>query len=331
MNTPVKVILDTDIDTDCDDAGTLAMLHTLCDTDEAKLLAVVCNAPTRWGAPCIDAINNYYGRGDIPVGTLSSLNSSVNNGQSHEASRFEAYRQLAREVAPTRRYNERIAESYPHRFGPSGAAVPEAVAIYRQLLAEHSDVVICAIGLLTVLSALMESGPDEISDMTGMELINRSVKRLVVMGGSTFPEGEDAFNWKMAPEAAMNVLNCWPGPLTVSSAGETILTGARLMERMPPEHPIRFAYEAYLESTIRNRSSWDQVTALYAVRGRAKLFEVLQGYSIHYDAVTNRYTWSVNASSPVREWIWPTLPDGEMESLIEDLMMGMTASSVKDD
>ncbi|WP_214627513.1 nucleoside hydrolase [Paenibacillus agaridevorans] len=319
MNVRVNVILDTDIDTDCDDAGTLALLHTLCGTEEAKLLAVVCDAPTRWGAPCIDAINRYYGRGDIPVGALICDEDDSRNG---EASRFGPYRQLAGQIPPARRYNKRIAENYPNRFGENGEAVPEAVALYRQLLAEHTEVVICAVGLLTVLSALMKSGPDAISGMSGMELIRRSVKRLVVMGGGTFPEGEDAFNWKMDPEAAENVLNRWPGPLSVSSAGETILTGARLMERMPPDHPIKFAYEAYLEAPARNRSSWDQVTALYAVRGGANLFEVTEGYSIYYDAATNRYTWSVKASAPEREWIWPALPDEEIGGLIEELMMG---------
>ena len=37
---PVKIIFDTDIGWDCDDAGTLAMLHRLCDKGEAELLAV---------------------------------------------------------------------------------------------------------------------------------------------------------------------------------------------------------------------------------------------------------------------------------------------------
>ena len=37
---PVKIIYDTDIGGDCDDAGTLSMLHRLCDKNEAELLAV---------------------------------------------------------------------------------------------------------------------------------------------------------------------------------------------------------------------------------------------------------------------------------------------------
>ena len=36
---PVKVIFDTDMETDCDDAGALAVLHTLADRDECEILA----------------------------------------------------------------------------------------------------------------------------------------------------------------------------------------------------------------------------------------------------------------------------------------------------
>ena len=36
----VKIIFDTDIGGDCDDAGALAMLHRLCDKGEAQLLAI---------------------------------------------------------------------------------------------------------------------------------------------------------------------------------------------------------------------------------------------------------------------------------------------------
>lgn len=53
----VSIILDTDMDTDCDDVGALAMLHALADNGEAEILGIVCDAPTVWGAPCIEAIN----------------------------------------------------------------------------------------------------------------------------------------------------------------------------------------------------------------------------------------------------------------------------------
>ena len=49
---PVKVIFDTDMYTDYDDIGALAMLHALADAGECELLAVVQstrgNTGPRW-------------------------------------------------------------------------------------------------------------------------------------------------------------------------------------------------------------------------------------------------------------------------------------------
>jgi len=30
---------------------------------------MVCCTSSEWGAPCLDAINTYYGRPDVPIGT----------------------------------------------------------------------------------------------------------------------------------------------------------------------------------------------------------------------------------------------------------------------
>ena len=64
----VKIIYDTDMDTDCDDAGALAILHALADRGEAEILATVVSSRYRWSVPCVEAINRYYGRPDLPIG-----------------------------------------------------------------------------------------------------------------------------------------------------------------------------------------------------------------------------------------------------------------------
>ena len=40
---PVKVIFDTDMANDCDDAGALAVLHALADLGEVEILATATN------------------------------------------------------------------------------------------------------------------------------------------------------------------------------------------------------------------------------------------------------------------------------------------------
>ena len=41
------VLLDTDIDTDCDDVGALAVLHTLQTQRLTTILGVICSVPFR--------------------------------------------------------------------------------------------------------------------------------------------------------------------------------------------------------------------------------------------------------------------------------------------
>ena len=55
--TMTKILFDTDIGGDCDDAGALAMLHRLCDLGECELLAVTACYASPYVAGCIDAIN----------------------------------------------------------------------------------------------------------------------------------------------------------------------------------------------------------------------------------------------------------------------------------
>lgn len=51
---------------------TVAVLHTLADLGEADILAIVTNRkdPGNASAAAVDVINTWYGRGDIPIGTV---------------------------------------------------------------------------------------------------------------------------------------------------------------------------------------------------------------------------------------------------------------------
>ena len=67
-----NIIFDSDCGPDCDDAGALAILHHYADTGNANILAAVCSTTTEYGAAWLDAINTYYGRPDIPIGTTKT-------------------------------------------------------------------------------------------------------------------------------------------------------------------------------------------------------------------------------------------------------------------
>jgi len=107
---PVPIILDTDIGPDCDDAGAVAVLNALADRGEAKLLAMACCTSSEWGAPCVQAINTYYGRPDIPVGTCKREGFLTDSP-----------------------YNGPVAREFPNTL-KTGHAAPDARNLYREIL-----------------------------------------------------------------------------------------------------------------------------------------------------------------------------------------------------
>ncbi len=311
----VSVILDTDIETDCDDVGAIAALHSLADRGEADILGMICSSPLQWGAPCLQVLNTFYHRPDIPIGTFVAENMQE---------QYARYLQEVEELTPERLYNRHIAEHYPSARDKD-AYYPESTSVYRKLLSEQPDrsVVICAIGFLGPLAQLLQSQPDDNSALSGMELVKTKVRLLVSMAIGTFPIGKDRFNWLMDPLSAAYVLNHWPVAIAVSEHGEHIRTGAGLRSALPEPHPVRVAYERYLQGAERSRASWDQVAVLYAVRGTADLFAERAGYRINYDQHTHRHCWSRSGYRDNRDdrYVWPILPPEEMALLIENLMI----------
>ena len=69
---PVQLIFDTDIGNDCDDVLALGMIHALESRGECKLLAVTLTKDNPLAAAFVDAVNTFYGRGEIPIGVCHS-------------------------------------------------------------------------------------------------------------------------------------------------------------------------------------------------------------------------------------------------------------------
>ena len=67
---PVPLIFDTDICGDCDDVLALGMIHALQSRGHCRLLAVTISVDNEQAAPFVDAVNTFYGRGDIPIGVV---------------------------------------------------------------------------------------------------------------------------------------------------------------------------------------------------------------------------------------------------------------------
>src|SRR3954470_7817274 len=67
---PVPLVFDTDMGNDIDDALALGVIHALESRGECKLLAVTVTKDEPISAPFVDAVNTFYGRGDVPIGVV---------------------------------------------------------------------------------------------------------------------------------------------------------------------------------------------------------------------------------------------------------------------
>ncbi len=313
---PVKIIFDTDMDTDVDDVGALAILHALADLGEAELLVVIHSAPKPEGPVCAQAVNAWYGRESVPVGWTDwpDLDSSPTYAHYRKAQAW--IKKSDRDYVPV------VAAKYRESKGGKTPPVQDGVLLYRKTLAvaEDGSVVICAVGQLAALAGLLESKPDEHSDLPGPELLARKTKALVTMAMCPYPEYEDTFNWRCDLPSAAKVVNDWPTGLAVMPLGASILAGGRLVAEGKPESPCRLAYDIYVKEEHKSRSSWDLCAVLYAVRGAGPWFRERTGNRIQLDAETGIGRWREDASSP-QIVIEQEASDESIQETLEDLLV----------
>ena len=258
---PVRVVFDTDMGNDVDDALALAVLHALQSRGEARLLAVTITKDNRHAATFIDLVNTFYGRGSIPVG-------AVRNGKTPEDS--------AMIRVPSERRKPDGSFVYPRRL--TGSA-PEAVPVLRRARAAEPDgsVVIVQVGFSTNLARLLASGPDDASPLSGAQLAAQKVRLLSAMAG-WFPTGNPEYNVKTDIPAAQKVFHDWPSPIVFSGfeIGQALLFPAASIENdfaWTPNHPVADAYRAYQRMPY-DRPTWDLTAALYAVRPTRDYFSL---------------------------------------------------------
>lgn len=258
---PVGLILDTDMGPDYDDVGAMALLHSLADSAQVHILATLSSNCYEQTVPCIEVLNTYFGRADIPVGAPKGEN-SVSLTTWHRT-----------------KWTEMLPSRYAHRTRRTSEA-PDAVKVYRKILSESADssVVICSIGFFTNLRDLLVSPPDEYSACSGRELVSRKIKRLVSMAGK-FPEGRE-FNIHTDAPAAGKVIEEWPVEIVFSGfeIGERILTGKDVVSAPGENNPVKEAYRLCMaEGDSEGRMSWDQTAVWVAVKGYEPYFTAERG------------------------------------------------------
>lgn len=266
---PVKIILDTDMRTDYDDAGALACLHALADAGECEILATVACTRDSLAVAACEIINAYYGRPEIPVGCVRDIGESAISNRAHYQMYFKMVKQYQHFVKHLRSND-----------------APDANEVYRRVLAAQPDgsVVICSIGFLTNLRKLVE---------TDRDLVARKVKLWVAMA-CAYPMGEEC-NSKTDAESSRIAIESWPTPIVFSDfqygmdchAGATLAQSAvegnpvadLYRNNLPPADKVQSDRAAYLRCGfgVNGRAAWDQTAVLAAVRGVDSYFNIHRG------------------------------------------------------
>jgi len=281
---PVKIIFDTDIGGDWDDMGALAVLHSFVNSGEAEILAMGVSAighTAKWGPSCVDAVNTYYNRPDIPIGICEG-------GLDY----------------PDSPYNKQISEEFPNEMD----TLYNAAKLYRKVLAIQADtsVVLITVGYFENVAELLNSTADNFSKLSGVELVNKKVKLWVCMGG-IFPDGGTECNTTSSPIQTKFAIDNWPRPILFSGMeiGSKIHTGSRLVE-LPELNPIRRAYEIS-GGLGHEHASFDQTAVLAAIRNPELYWEIIgNGY------VSMSSNWLIGNQ-------WHATPDKGHAYLKEDM------------
>jgi hypothetical protein len=302
---PVDLLFDTDMMTDCDDAGAMAVLHALADRGECRILATVVSSAEPKAALAVEIINTYYRRPELPIGMIKG--EGVRAGS---------------------KFLSGLTERFPHRLTPD--QIPDAAPIYRDLLERAPDdsVVIVTVGYLTNVRKLLDSPAHE-DHLSGLELARRKVRKLVVMGGNFIgdPPRDDLklgnVNFQRDARSAVEVIQQWPGFIDfvgreIGSVPSGLHLGANLI-RTPETNPVRVAYDLY-GGGVKDRHVADLTAVLYAVRGLRDYWEISAPGRMEI-APGASFTWQPEAAGKQRYLRKRPGNDRAVEAALEELLL----------
>lgn len=238
-----NLILGTDWWTDCDDAVAVRLLCRAVKEGKVRLLGVGINACMEYSVASLKGFLQSEGLFGVPFGIdLAATNCGGNPSYQ---------KNLALSLCPN----------------GSNADAEDAVRLYRRLLAQsEGSVEIMEIGFLQVVVDLLESAPDDLSPLCGMDLVKEKVSKMWVMAGKWDADGELEHNFCLNPKtrlAGKRFCELCPVPVTFLGweVGFDVFSGGNLDEK-DVLHRILVDH-----GSAKGRNSWDPMLVLMALVG----------------------------------------------------------------
>lgn len=285
-------ILGTDWWTDCDDAVAVRLLARAAEEGKICLLGVGLNACMEDSAASMDAFLDREGIRDIPIGL------------DRAATDFEGVPVYQKNLAP-----------YAKRYC-SNADAEDAVRLYRRLIVgADGPVEIIEIGFMQVIAAVLQSGPDDISDKCGIDLFREKVRKVWVMAGKWDRDGEKEHNFCNNPRAcAGGEAFCRLCPVPVTFLGWEVGYGVITGSKLPKEDNLYGVMRDH--GSPDGRHSWDPMTALMAVIGDEEEagYELVRG-TARVNAATGE-NYFIRSADGLHGYVRKKMPDGWYEAAI---------------
>jgi len=297
---PERVIFDTDIATDYDDVGAITLLHYYADIGQAKILATIASTKYPRVAAVLSVLNTYFKKPDIPIGVPTGA---------------------ASEDADSQKWSDSITAKYPHKIRSNNQAM-DAVELYRKILAKQPDnsVTLITVGFFTNIVNLLKSEADEYSPLTGQQLVEKKVTKMVSMAGK-FPSGYE-YNMGNDSLASRYVFSHWAKPVIFSGfeIGEKIHTGLPLIDNDKIKNdPVKDVFRISIPQSkddVNGRMSWDETAVFVAIHGPAPYYKLVPGKVKIADDGSD--TWITPGNQC---YLLAISPPAEMQQVINNLIM----------
>ncbi len=276
------VILDGDFGSSTDDLFALEMLIRYEEQDRCQLLGVIVDREGTENAACVDVMATYFGHPDLPIGL-------ERNGVKNPKVWID-YTSLPR-------YTDKSGKLLFSRTLSDYNALPDGWQLYRRMLVAQPDrsVSIISIGFVSSLAQLLQSKGDDISPLSGVELVRRKVKCLYIQGGVFSKANEACYNFGQGISFAQTLISLWPSDVDVIfSPGEV----GQCVEYRPElvisdiswtdRNPIK---QVYLRCNCNTgQKMWDALPVINAIEGDRNFILSERGTVSIDDSAVTRFT-----------------------------------------
>lgn len=252
-----NIIFDTDMGNDVEDAVALDVLYKFDEMKKANLMAIMLNKMGDYPLQYVDLLNTWYGHKRVPIGSIGGPNPDIWPKPNFAKILVEMKDEDGKPV-----YKRTIKDV---------SKLTPAPELYRKLLAKAKDksVTIVSVGYSTNLALLLSTEGDKYSPLSGKDLVEKKVYRLVMMAGHMTDPNFREWNVKGDIPSCQKVYNEWPSPIYTipCELGFKI----RLPRKMYSEdfgwakhHPLVDSYFNY-RTNHKDTPMWDTSSVLFAV------------------------------------------------------------------